>query len=223
MKFLQGGLAGLFALALSGTVNAGVIDFPSGDRWNNIAANVPANGNVWTGLAESFTAQDSNVLFGFYIANYGRAAAVTDSLVFTLYSGDGLFSNVLDQVTANVTNLPSRASELVQVDFSSTTLTPGNQYTVVVSPLSQGLPQSGTYSDLGVSYNSINNSYADGRFYFVGASYNQSLPAFANRDLAFKVTPVNAVPEPETYTLILLSLGLLGIAQRRRNSSNPMA
>jgi hypothetical protein len=66
----------LAALVLSGTVNAGIIDFPGGasSNSNNVAANDPAHGNVWTGLAESFTAQDPNVLFGFYTANFTGAA-----------------------------------------------------------------------------------------------------------------------------------------------------
>ncbi|MFI5114920.1 MAG: hypothetical protein ACHP7J_07230, partial [Terriglobales bacterium] len=56
---------------------------------------------------------------------------------------------------------------------------------------SQQLPPLGTYSGISGLYNSLNNSYAGGRFYFVGATYDESLPAFALRDLAFKVTPIS--------------------------------
>jgi hypothetical protein len=166
---------------------AGVIDFPPGGNSNNVAANDPAQGNVWTGLAQSFTAQAPHVLFGFYVGNFS-GASVNDTLLFSLYAGDGQFSNLLGQASAPVT-LANFVTKLVQVDFSSISLTFGNQYTVVASLPSQQLPPLGTYSNLSLLYNSQNNSYPGGRFYFVGASYDESLPAFALRDLAFNVTP----------------------------------
>ncbi|MEY2609162.1 MAG: hypothetical protein QOH31_7059 [Verrucomicrobiota bacterium] len=166
----------------------GVIDFPPANNFfNNVAANVPAQGSVWTGLAQSFTAQAPHVLFGFYVGNF-TGASVSDTLLFSLYSGDGQFSNLLGQASAPVT-LANFATKLVQVDFSSISLTLGNQYTVVASLPSQQLPPLGTYSDLSLLYNSLNNSYPGGRFYFVGASYDESLPTLALRDLAFNVTP----------------------------------
>jgi hypothetical protein len=167
----------------------GVINFPPpvGASSNNVAANDPAHGNVWTGLAQSFTAQDPHVLFGFYVGNFS-GASVNDTLLFSLYAGDGQFSNLLGQASAPV-SLANFVTTLVQIDFSSIPLTFGNQYTVVASLPSQQLPPLGTYSDLSLLYNSANNSYPGGRFYFVGASYDESLPAFALRDLAFNVTP----------------------------------
>jgi hypothetical protein len=160
------------------------LDFPPGSNFQNVAANDPAHGNVWTGIAQSFTAQDSHILFGFYVGNF-TGASVSDTLLFSMYSGDGQFSNLLGQASATA-SLASFTTKLVQVDFSSISLTPGNHYTVVASLPSQQLPPLGTYSDLSVSYNSLNNSYPGGRFYFVGASYDESL--FALRDLAFNVT-----------------------------------
>jgi hypothetical protein len=178
----------LVGFSLATPATAGTIDFPPvGNSFQNVAANVPANGNVWTGLAQSFTAEDSHVSFGFYVGNF-TGAPVSDTLLFRLYSGDGQFSNFLGQATATA-NIASFASELVQVDFSSIALTVGSQYTVVASLPSQQLPPLGTSSDLSVRYNSANNSYPGGRFYFVGASYDQSQPAFALRELAFNVTP----------------------------------
>src|SRR5260370_12341194 len=172
----------------------GVINFPPpvGANTQTVAANDPAHGNVWTGIAQSFTAQDPHILFGFYVASFSGAPG-SDTVLFSLYSGDGQSSNLLGQASAPVTLATNFVTQFVQVDFSSISLTPGNQYTVVASRPSQQLPPLGTYSNLSLLYNSLNNSYPGGRFYFVGASYDESLPAFALRDLAFNVTPVFAV------------------------------
>jgi hypothetical protein len=210
-------------VALSGRANAGIIDYPGtilSSPSNTVAANDPANGNVWTGQAQSFTAQDPNVLFGFYVAN-ATPTLVSEPLLFSLYSGDGEFSNLLKQASATA-SLGSFTSELLQVDFSSISLTPGNQYTVVLSLPSQGLPPSGTYADISGLYNSLNNSYAGGQFYYVGSSYNAG---FGERDMAFNVTPVGvtpvSTPEPGALGLMLAGLGSLILASgTRRHRTN---
>jgi hypothetical protein len=207
----------LIALVLSGPTIAGVIDFPPmGNNFQDVAANVPSVESVWTGIAQSFTAQDPNVLFGFYVGNF-TGSTITESLLLSVYSGDGVFADLLQQASTTV-NLTNFTSTLAEVDFSSISLTPGQHYTVVASLPSQGLPPVGTRSDIGGLYNSLNNSYAGGRFYFVGASYDESLPEIANRDLAFRVTPVSVVSEPETLSLLVASMGagLLVFSRRRR-------
>ena len=165
-----------------------------------MAANDPSNGSIWTGVAQSFTALDAQVLAGFYVGNYS-GAAISDPLLFSLYAGDGTFSNLLGQVSATVT-LANNATELLLVNLASVTLTPGNSYTLVVSLPNQALPVSGDpgtfnpygsapYSQVSVIFNSQSNSYPAGQFYYVGSSYNESF--FANWDLAFAVMPVLAV------------------------------
>ena len=192
------------ALTLVGPVRARVVDFPCNVfcSFQYIAANDPVNGNIWTGLAQSFTAQDANVLFGFYVVNYS-GAAISETVLFSLYSGGGQFSNLLAQnsVTAALAN---DAVELLQVSFSSVPLTPGSPYTVVISLPGQVLPVTGApgvynpdgtgtgaYATLGVSIYSKNNSYAGGQFYYLGSSYSESY--FADWDLAFNVTPMGEI------------------------------
>jgi uncharacterized repeat protein (TIGR03803 family) len=182
----------LVVTALAVPAVAGTIDYPPSNNFNNVAANVPTSGNVWTGLAQSFTAEDSHILFGFYVGNF-TGANVSGTLLFSLYAGDGQFTNLLGQASATAT-LGNFDTTLLQVDFSSVTLNPGDRYTVVVSLPSGQLPTLGTYSDLSVMYNSLNNSYPGGRFYFVGASYDESSSFLALRDLAFKVTPLGPSP-----------------------------
>jgi hypothetical protein len=217
----------LAASILSNSASAGTIDYPcttsSGCSFQYVAADDPTNGNVWTGLSESFTAQDPNVLAGFYVFN-PTGTSISDPLLFSLYTGNGTFSTLLGSVSATAT-LASDTSELLEVNFSSIPLTPGNQYTLAVTLPSQGLPVAGPgsyqhtgtgeYSQVGVFINSESNSYPGGQFYYLGSSYSESF--FANWDLAFNVTPVaSATPEPGTWLLVGTGLGVLARVRRRR-------
>src|ERR1700733_7971683 len=201
MKRISGILAPICftAFVISGTLDAQNINFPctASCSFQYVAANDPSNGNVWTGLAQSFTAPDDpSVLFGFYVGNFS-GAPINDTVLYSLYARGGQFSNPLGQVSATAT-LASGAVELPQVSFSSIPLRPGTEYTVVVSLPNRGLPTTGapgvfnplgpgTYSTLGVLIYSTSNAYAGGRFYYVGSSYDES--TFANWDLAFNVSP----------------------------------
>lgn len=140
---------------------------------------------MWTGLSQSFTAENPHVLFGFYVVNYS-GKALSDTVLFSLYSGSGQFSALIAQAAAAV-ELAESKSKLLQVAFSSISLTPGEQYTVAVTMPSQGLPAAGKYSPLGVFIYGQDNAYSGGQFYYLGSSYPAS--EFTNWDLAFNVTP----------------------------------
>ena len=101
---------------------------------------------------------------------------------------------------------------LIQADFSSVSLTPGAKYTVVASQSPEALPPLSSYGTVSIEYASTLNQpnpYSGGRFYFSGSSYDMSNPAFADRDIAFRVIPV-AKPD-----VIIQSIGLPDINSNR--------
>lgn len=186
-------------------VQAAVIDnAPSGNHFQFIASNVPAHGNVWTGVAQSFVAKDPNIVFGFYMQSNNKGNG--GEVLFSLYSGDGVFSNLLGQRIVQINESSPYSKMFVEADFSSITLTQGNSYTMVISLASQSLPDIDTYSDIGIRYASspeMLNPYAEGRFYYVGASYNMDDPAFSTRDFAFRISPKKQLPDKVTAYLHL--------------------
>lgn len=217
----------LAASIMSGSACAGTIDYPcttlSGCSFQYVAANDPTNGNVWTGLSESFTAQNPNVLAGFYVVDVS-GTSISDPLLFSPYAGNGVFSTLLGSASVTAT-LANNTSELLEVSFSSIPLTVGSQYTLAVTLPSQGLPVAGPgsfqptgtgeYSQVGVFINSESNSYPGGQFYYLGSSYDESF--FANWDLAFNVTPTTGTtPEPRTWFFIASGLGALALVRLKR-------
>ena len=193
---------------------------PSGNNSNNVANNTPAMGNVWTGIAQSVTAVDKNVTFGFYL--FGSSPS---SLLYSLYAGDGIFGTALKQVLVSAPSTGAFNPILTSADFSDVDLVLGQRYTFKASLPGEGLPPLGTSSDASAVYAGVNNNpYADGRFYFTGSAFNQSLPAFSSRDLAFSMSGVvAAVPEPATWAMMVLGFGLIGGLLRQKRSTYQLA
>lgn len=203
-------LALLSTLSFTATAQASVIEFPPLNISNNVAANVPAQGNVWTGLSQSFTAQDPNVTFGFYVF---LQAQVPTPLLYSLYSGDRTFSTLLAQRATTLSAGTAFSPTLLTVDFSGINLLVNAKYTVALTLPTQDLPAAATYSNAsalyaGTSSSGIPNPYQGGSFFFVGSSYNPA--SFEDRDLAFRVTPV---PEPSAFALMAGGLGLIAFAR----------
>lgn len=194
---------------------AATLVYSPGPFSNNTAANIPQFGNVWTGIAQSITALDTNVSFGFYLFGQGNA-----SVLYSLYAGDGPFGAPLKQVTVVNPAGSGLPSTPVSADFSSVALTVGQRYTFKASLPSEGLPASGTYSGVSAAYATGDNPYSDGRFYFTGSNYNSSFP---ERDLAFSMTGITAataVPETSTWAMMILGVGMIGGILRRRRQGN---
>jgi hypothetical protein len=193
---------------------ASTIDYqPAGSHFQYIASNDPVYGNVWTGVAQSFTAEDPLVSFGFYTFESQQTAT---EVLFSLYSGDGQFASLLSQKTATLISGTWSNPTLLSVDFSGTTLSVGQKYTVAITLPNAELPPSGTYSNVSIEYagtasDGNANPYAGGTFYYTGSSYPPSY--FYDRDIAFRVSPV---PEPENTALMLSGAVLLALTLRRR-------
>jgi hypothetical protein len=73
------------------------------------------------------------------------------------------------------------------------------------------------------------NPYAGGQAFEAnsgnGPAYGPDDAVLANVDHVFTLTgnPVNSVPEPETYAMLLAGLGLMGCVGRRRKQNNTVA
>jgi hypothetical protein len=202
-----------------------VIDYqPDGLGYGQfIAANDPTHGNVWTGISQSFTAQDSNIKFDFYASNF----STTQQIELSIYSGDGVFnnSNLLGQQLVNVNKDLATYSggkwtgyEKIEADFSNINLTVGNVYTVAATLPSQGLPASGTESPVELAFAGSNPTdprpYTGGYFYYLGSSFPNSW--FFDRTIAFTASPVSAVPVPAAVWLFGSALGGLSLFGQRR-------
>lgn len=209
-------------IGLTPATHAGVIHVPPMLVSSNLAANVPAQQNVYIGLAQSFTTQDPNVTFGFYVFLPDLtpgANPVSMNLLYSLYSGDGTFTTLLSQRPATLSSGTAFSPTLLSVDFSNTNLVVNAKYTVALTLATQSLPAVGTLSNASALYAGTNsngnpNPYLGGTFYIFGSSFNPG--SFADRDLAFRVTPV---PEPSAFTLLAGGLGFFAFARastRRR-------
>ena len=189
-------IAFLLAIANTGDVIAGEITVDDGSQNSRaIAANVSEYGNVWNSLAQSFTATDPFVRFGFRLFDEDSSLPnAGTSLVYRLYQGENVYTALL--ATRTVT-MPSTLSTdarsvwgdvgFVEADFSDVALTPGSRYTVEITLPAGSLPAIGSYSGVSV-WTSLLNPYTGGRFFFT-ANYDNSF--FADQDMLFHMQPVD--------------------------------
>lgn len=185
---------------------------PSGGYFQQVAANQPTFGNVWTGIGQSFVAVAQQMRFGFYALDTDASA---DSVLFRLIEGDGLGGTVLAQRSVTLAAGPAYRRSLMEADFSAVNLTEGSHYTVMASLPGQGLPAIDTSTSIGFEYAQTGANpglYPDGRFYYSGSAYDL---AFGGRDLAFSIT---AVPEPGTLVMASLGLAAMGLWRRRQSA-----
>jgi hypothetical protein len=158
-------------------------------------------------IGQSFTAEDPNVTFGFYLTTMNPTES-NGMLTVTLYQGSGFGGSVLGSSTFG---LADGYSNFFDVDFSAVNLAPGNVYTVGVS----------TTSSLywGLQGMMDTDNYAGGTAFTFG-NPGGTLGASTLRDWRFRVTPAaSEIPEPAGFALLPLGLAALAAWRRFVNST----
>lgn len=182
------------------TFNTGV---PFDFNWNGIT-NYP--------VGQSFTAGLSGTLSNIMLGSNGGIQGGGNTITLEVRDGDGVSGTLLGTKTLAISSIwtPSVGQWVVDMNTQSLGITvhSGHQYTFdIISVTGPGdLAYRGVLGNTG-------NPYAGGRVY-VGAGYGNQ----PNWDLVFR-TSVAAVPEPETYGMLLAGFGLIGLLARRRKTA----
>lgn len=162
-------------------------------------------------LGQSFTAGQNGLLSAIRLGSNGGIQGGGNTLTFEIRDGSGIQGTLLGQGTAAVTSVwtPNVGQWLLTLNTSSlgVNVQSGHQYTFDFTAISG----SGDLAYRGILAKTT-NPYAGGRI-FTGQGYGNQ----PNWDLVFQ-TQVAAVPEPETYAMLLAGLGLLGFAARRKKA-----
>lgn len=163
------------------------------NSFRSVASNIPTSGNVWSSLAQSFTAEDVNISFGFKM--FDRPHQVGNSIVYNLYSGENSYSTLLATRTVSFptsiappNNFDFSNFGFLDADFSAVALSIGSKYTVQITMPGGILPALGTDAGMKV-FTSNNNPYNNGRFFFPPgpSAYDNSF--FSQQDMLFRATP----------------------------------
>ena len=184
--FVAAAAAVSLVLAL-GSAEAGKLDYPpNGEHVQQIAANDTANGNVWTGVAQSFVAPNARNGMGFYMWDFTDQGG---RFRYTLYAGDGVFDHELSHHIVKMPANHQYVQTVVMADFSDVKLVIGRLYTLVASRADYRLPPEGTMEHISIMYAGTTDglAYPDGKFWYTGASYPPEW--FWDRDIAFRVIP----------------------------------
>lgn len=167
----------------------GIVVDGNTNNFQPIANNDPSRNSIWPSIAQSFTAEDPHISFGFRMLRNDFGNDETIPVTYNLYRGDGMFTELLASRTAFVRpqiQPPFSNVGFVDADFSTVQLIPGQRYTVEATPLSGDLPLSGTSFPVGI-WTSLENIYPGGRFYFPSGAFNNDF--FANQDMSFRAVP----------------------------------
>lgn len=208
-KSITVALAGAFVLAANasaGTIDQSQLSYNTGVPFlfqGTTVNNLP--------LGQSFTAGQNGLLSAIYLGSNGGIQGGSNTLTFDIRDGSGISGSLLGHGTAAVSSVwtPSVGQWLLTINTANlgVNVQSGHQYTFDFTAISG----SGDLAYRGI-LGKTTNPYAGGRI-FTGQGYGNQ----PNWDLVFR-TEVTAVPEPETYAMMIAGLGILAFSARRKNA-----
>lgn len=215
-KMIAGALSA--ALLVAPGAQAATTQIVSGDRALTVSAFDP--------LGQVFTA-DANRLdsFGFEFKSLNPSAANAD-ITFTLYAGEGFTGAVLASLSVLPTTLPlaNRASGWLDFDLGGVSLVSGQRYTAALTSVSSRFALNyGPTINIFTGAPLTGDAYAGGRLLATGTSFaNDRVCNTGICDANFRFTSTDvaaAVPEPATWSLMILGFGAAAAAMRRRRAA----
>ncbi|MCB5184568.1 PEP-CTERM sorting domain-containing protein [Methylobacillus gramineus] len=220
VRFIAG--ATLFAaatLAQANTTHATFIDIAdsvSFDGWNQLnRARVDANGNASPLTSAQLAAGTAGNVAGSGDASLKLLSGGYYPAGFGLY-GDGRLTFTDNTVASNISSI---AFQGIINDFDASF--GGTPFSLTLSY------NNGNQALKGSLVNFVNTDTAADYYYFTWdltgiaspiTSYTLNFNIGFSQSLAFQVDQVAAVPEPETYAMLMLGLGVMGFAARRRTN-----
>lgn len=182
-----------------------------------LAGNFPNAGDVWRGIAQSFTALDARTSFS---AHFVGLVDETVAVDLTLLAGELDTSAVLTRTRAWLPAGAVARQGWLAFDLSAVALTPGARYTALLTLPGGELPAPGHESGMAFSVGWMTGSahpYTDGALFGYGSGGSHALTVIDGfeADMAFRLDAATA-PVPEPASAALLLGGLLGLAGWRR-------
>ena len=162
-------------------------------------------------VGQSFTAGISGLLDSVDMYGNGLIHGGSNSLTVELLAGSGTGGTVLGTVTSLVNENAGNDEFSISMASLLVNLVAGAQYTFLVTSVSGP----GDLATRGILF-SDRNPYAGGQI-VAGSGYGNQ----PNWDLAFQTFVNVAVPEPASWSLLVVALGISAAAHRRRQSRLP--
>lgn len=176
-------------------------------------------------VGQSFTALDANLTsFGFQF-NALNPGNVNLPFAFNLYAGENLTGAAIKTLSFTLpTGINNRTPTWFDFDISGTSVSVGQKYTATLSSSSS---RNGVVMGPDININTgaeiSGDAYAGGQALFTREVYSNCART-GNCDLNFRVSGnnlVGAVPETATWAMMIVGMGAIGYAMRRRSKTAP--